>query len=460
VPISSKTKIRARKSEKQFVEYLQPFNQRAEINAASAFGKNMWLTAQKTGNPQITIVKNYTKLADIPPLGALVRHNGKRYRLIANSYTMTNTVYIQVAHTLSENWSSKSKHVAVNQKYRNYNIPQDMLWRNMYWEDYITVSGEKKIVSNDSVIANVMYKAMQLFYVGSTNDNTIDSFCWLFDGKTYKEDEYSTVKQTGVIVPCSSYGVANSIVLSASFKDNLSAGLRTSIDEKNLCEESLYCNEDGTLEKATVIFSDGFDTIINDDIGAVDREDSIETAQRVYPSIFSQTIKSYTSPDNYLTATIKYNAPKTPVFERTFHVDKDPGEAIKFTYQVHFVAEGDCVVGNKIAEHNPLIKRYDKSDTARSFKVWLLNNYIREGEDKIQPTETDLSFTHTRNGQCFIVHRSSGVADVDISLGSNEMEALKDYKAWAITDENNNLYVGRNENQEGIVHLCISHNRP
>ena len=441
VPISTKTKIRARKTAKQDIEYLQPFNQRAEVNAASAFGKNMWLTAQKTGTEQITVVKNYTKLKDIPPVGALVKHNGKKYRLVSNSYQQTNTIYIQVTHTLSENWTSKSKHVAVNQKYRNYNIPQDILLRNMYWEDYITVSSVGKTVAEDTTTGKILDKAIQLFYVPSINesnpllnDSTIDTFAWKFE-----EKQVGNFIEQGVLVPCATIGIANSIVFFANFKDNFSAGLRMNYtqDEEGLLEEAVYCNEDGTLESATVIFSDGFN-----------EKTDTDTARKLYPSIITNKETG-----------IVYNAPNAPIFEKKFYVDKDAGEAIKFTYQVHFVTEGDCVVGNKVAEHNPLIKRYEKSSTARQFKVWLLKNHIREGEDLIVPTDNDLALSQTANGDCFTVWHPQGGNNARISLKDEVKAKLVDYKAWAITDENNHLYVGRNENQEGIVHLCISHKR-
>ena len=447
VPITPKTKIRARKTAKQDIEYLQPFNQRAEINAASAFGKNMWLTAQKTGTEQITVVKNYTKLNDIPPVGASVKHNGKKYRLVSNSYNQTNTVYIQVTHTLSENWTSKSKHVSVNQKYRNYNIPQDILWRNMYWEDYITVSSTGKTVAEDKTTGKILDKAIQLFYVPSTNDSTMDTFSWMFNGRVVGQ-----IQDIGTSILCSTMGLANSMVISASFKDNLSAGLRENYtgDDDYICEDAWYCNEDGTLETATVILSDGYGngTYENGVLTENYNEENQVRSEMVYPSIVKITTNNFV-----------YNAPKNPIFEKKFYVDKDASEAIKFTYQVHFVTEGDCVVGNKVAEHNPLIKRYEKSNTARQFKVWLLKDHIREGEDLIVPTDNDLAVSHTANGEVFTVWHPTGGNNARIALKDEVKAKLKNYKAWAITDENNHLYVGRNENQEGIVHLCISHKR-
>lgn len=466
IPISTKTKIRSRKESMQQIEFMQPFNQRAEINSASAFGKNMWLTAQKTGTEQITVVKNYTKLNDIPPVGAVVKHNGKKYRLIANSYNQTNTIYIQVTHILSENWTSKSKHVSVNQKYRNYNIPQDMLWRNMYWEDYITVSSTPKTVDEDATTGKILDKAIQLFYVPFANDSTIDTLCWMFNSDddkkahSYREEGASTwtyLLEEGVVVPCNTYVAGHSFVISASFKDNLSAGVRHTVSdiqavkENNICEEALYCNADGKLESVNIILSDKFETISsNTDLIS----NAIEYGQAFYPSILTMGI--YQDPQNERIAVVDINKAAMPIFSKTFYVDKDPGEAIKFTYQVHFVTEGDCVVGNKVAEHNPLIKRYEKN---RQFKVWLLKDHIREGEDLIVPTGNDLALSHTGDDDCFTVWHPQGGNNARISLKDEVKAKLVDYKAWAITDENNYLYVGRNENQEGIVHLCISHKR-
>jgi hypothetical protein len=469
IPISSKTKIRARKEEKQEVEYLQPFNQRAEINAASAFGKNMWLTAQKTGTQQIAVVKNYTKLKDIPPVGALVNHNGKKYRLIANSYTITNTIYIQVTHTLSENWTSKSKHVSVNQKYRNYNIPQDILWRNMYWEDYITVSGTK--MTSDENGGVDIAQVLRLFNVDSRTDKTIDSLCWMFtDSKkshTYKKENEPTwtyILEEGVVLPCNTYSAGHSFVISASFKDNLSAGLRHAISsadairESNLCEETLYCADDGTLENINIILADKYESLS-------DNEDLISNAteygKAFYPSILEVGI--YNTATNNRLAKVDVNKAKTPIFEKNFYVDKDPGEAIKFTYQVHFVTEDDCVVGNTIAEHNPIIKRYEPNANARKFKVWLLKDHIRDGSDLLEVTENATVFEHTKNRAYFDISTSNTNNTYGTIYLNNALQyELRNggYKAWAITDENNNLYVGRNENQEGVVYFCISHKRP
>lgn len=472
IPMSSKTKIRARKNAPTKEEYIQPFNQRAEINAASAFGKNMYLTAQKTGCKEIKLVKNYTRLNDIPPLGALVRHNGKKYRLVANHYDFTNTVYVKVTHTLSENWSEKSKHVAVDQKYRNWSIPQDTLWRNIYWEDYLRVGTSRK--RGEDVTGGIALEhIMQVLSITSSSDVTVDTFSWY----TYdtvlgnidvddKADSEVNAELRGASIPCSTYGIANSIIFSASFKDNLSAGLRASAWGKDyLCEETLYCKADGTLDNVNVILGKGCGVAASfaiDDNMTINQATTVglvEIVQNVfYPAILRLPVGT-----DYAFA----NMVQTPVFDEKFCVYKDAGEAIKFTYQIHLIGEDDCVFGNKFAEHNPLIK--DWKGKNRKFRVWLLTHYVREGVDVLETTTGDEYRKKDEEWKFFDVEpeeqTSSEIAiygDVfKLTLKLAISDDLKEpkYKAWAITDEKNNLYVACNDKKITTLYFQLHHKR-
>ena len=431
VPMPSKTKIRARKNAPTQQEYIQPFNQRAEINAASAFGKNMWLTAQKTGCKQIKIVKNYTRLKDIPPLGALVRHNGRRYRLVANHYVQTNTVYLQVTHTLSENWTERSKHVAVDQKYRNWSIPQETLWRNLYWEDYLRVGSSIKNASN--ALGGVDINDIMELFTLSGEGKTIDTFAW------YPADDLGTItiedtehKVKGVTVPCSTFGIANSLIFSASFKDNLSAGLRANEWAKKndkgeisyTCEEALYCKADGTVSTARVSLGEG-----------IKNYNSV-----CYPSVCEGV-----------------NLVENEVFNKEFFIYKDPGEALKFTYQIHLIGEDDCFFGNKFAEHNTLIKKW--GDTERQFRVWLLTHYIREGIDVLETTTGDWFSVHSLSSPSFSLGTKDGAKTLTLSESVANTLAGGGYFAWAITDEKNNLYVACNDVSVKTLYFQLHHKR-
>jgi hypothetical protein len=456
VPMTSAFKMRSRKRAETTEEYIQPFNQRAEINSASAFGKNMYLTAQKTGVRQLTVVKNYTRLTDIPPLGAIVKHNGKRYRLIANKKKQTNTIYLQVTHTLSEDWTAKSKHVAVDQKYRNWNIPQDMLWRNLYYEDCLCITKQPIDTSHNEDTAGIsLDNFMQLFKVSNANDKTIDTFAWLFDGYYINESAGE-----GVTLPCSTLGIGNSLVFSASMKDQLSAGLREA--ETNLCEEARYCREDGTLDFARVVLSDGMANglytggVFSEYYGG---EEFADIGRNALPTIKSGDFNGTPS---------AWNMPKTPLFDKTFYLDKTAGEAIKFTYQVHLTPyDSEIVVGNTLAENNPLIKKWTGN---RAFKLWLLREYLREGED-IVGENNNTAYEQTEDGRYFNIVKQELSEEALAQYGEVYHLSLKNtmidyllndsnhYVAWAITDENNKLYVGMNSSLNFDLYFQIQHKR-
>ncbi|MBQ3221191.1 MAG: hypothetical protein IJB34_04450 [Clostridia bacterium] len=443
IPVSSKMKIRARKVAGTTVDYIQPFNQRAEVNAASAFGKNMYLTAQKTGVREIKLVKDYTLLSEIPPIGARIRHDGKVYRLVANHYSLTNTVFLRVTHTLSENWSAKSKHVSVDQKYRNWKIPQDILWRNLYWEDYFRVGTTLK-TSQDVTSGVAITNIMNGLYNSSKNAKTVKHLCW-FGGKTNSA--------AGVIVPCSSYGIGNSLIFSATFRDNLSAGLCRVEDD--LCEEALYCNEDGTLDTATVVLTSGIGNGTCSDSYIIETLDETldNLARNKYP--------------NFCAHGSAYNAPLDNIFKKEFLVDKDAGEALRFTYQIHLIGEDCCFFGEKFSVHNPLVK--DWEGKRKTFRLWFLTHYVRESSEKLETIDGDEYLERYNDGEYFAVGLKNLTIEEQQTYGKVyrlylEFQALNildvnKHKAWAITDENNNLYVACNDSSVKEIYFQLHHKR-
>lgn len=429
IPITSDIKIRARKSAKTDVDYIQPVNQRAEVNSASALGKFLYNTAQKTGTEQITVVKWYQHLADIPPLGCRVRHNGEHYILTANSFEMTNCVQMKVTHTLSKNWSNKSQHVAIDQKYRNYKIPADILWRNLYWEDFVEISKEKHEVASENS-GSIMYgKWLPQLLCNHTNDTTITS---LF---LTRKDE-ATNRQIGVVVPCSTLGIANSIIFTASMKDNLSAGLRMNpLEDKQYCEEVYYCDKDGKLKEGTIILADNIEHF---------------NAEQ-YPYTEWSTIEGQ---EYYM------NSPGNTMFRTTFSIDKDPGEALKFTYQCYFVSDDvDIVIGNKLTETHRLIKKWTQD---RKFRFWRLTRPMRQGADKVfsYDGESVLIETDLTRERYWKYNLGGTNNNASLELGKSAQSYLStDYAGWAITDENNNLYIGCNDVNQAVLYFMHVHKR-
>ena len=431
IPMSSDIKLRARKSVRQQEEYIQPINQRAEINSASALGKFMYNTAQKMGTEQITLVKFYTKIGDIPPLGCRVKHNGEHYILTANSLEITNSVQVKVTHTLSKNWSNKSQYVSVNREYTNHKIPVDILWRSMLWEDYIEITTDGVVENAEagdllmSVIDGSTTKRAiipRIFMCDKTDDVTITSF-FLYRANRESYD-------WGVTVPCTTTGTANSMAFSASMKDNLSAGLRISEENNQYCEEVFYCYENGKLDYARAVLSGGINIT---DAGA-------------YPQ-----------------ATLTRNTPTDKVFDEIFYISKDPGEALKFTYQCHWIsADNDIVIGSKLAENHPLVKKWTEN---RKFRFLALRKPLRQGEDKVRPEEHMDILILTDEQRKGYFGMQDLVSDTQkafkLMLVGAGLSLLNNagVKAWAITDENYNLYIGCNDKSKTTLYFSHIHER-
>lgn len=437
IPMTSATKMKAHKAEPTTQGYTQVVNQRAEVNNAEAFGKYLHTTAQKTGTEKLAIAKIYKRLKDVPPIGAVVKHNGERYRLIANSWNITNPFTFTVTHLLSKNWSSKSKHIAVDQKYRNWNIPFDSyIWRTLYREFFVEI-GDRMTAGGGAPFTSRSQCIKDIF---TTDAQTVQPLrnMFFYNG----EGGEST---GGVVLPTTTMAIGNSFIISATMQDNLSAGLRISATNSEFCEEVLYCNEDGTLDKARVVLSH---QLINYDAAA-------------YPAI--------------ITGDNPKNTAGVAVYGETLYVDKDPGEALKITIQTHFLPNADWVViGNALAQTVPYI-----SDKQRTFKLYALKQYIRDGVDKLDTETLYGSFTLVEDDGTTLKHgyfedgdwinadgtvfNPSTFSDIVLCNGSRLsfhesadlwMDVSKnEYKAWAITDEDNNLLIGSNDINKRTVYF-------
>jgi hypothetical protein len=221
----------------------------------------------------------------------------------------------------------------------------------------------------------------------------------------------------GVTVPCSTIGMANSMVFSATMKDNLSAGLRREIKDKKYCEDVLYCNEDGTLQSARCVIAKKISNT-NDDIDTYPYSNSV-TGNNTYAS-------------------------DSIIFDRTFSIDKDPGEALKFTYQVHFIEnEPSIVIGESLTKKHPLIT----SQPNKNLQVRVLSGKIRRGEDRL--------LEGTISGEFDVRNETNNTFSVSLTDNVNLTGAI----AWAITDENGNLYVGCNDVTKKTLYFSHVHKR-
>ena len=144
IPLRDQENILAVKDERQNYEFVQPFNQRMEVNSAAALGRSMKMRSSQLGGASKTVVKTYDRLSDIPrPQSGYIDENGDMYIVVANEYTSDNNKTVTVTHTLSQNWALVSEYVGVDRAYRASKFPSETVRRETRMDDYLVFSEHK-----------------------------------------------------------------------------------------------------------------------------------------------------------------------------------------------------------------------------------------------------------------------------------------------------------------------------
>ena len=426
-------KIRAVKQGKCGYEYVAPYNQRAEVVDAEMLGAELDKTVNQLGVDYLKAVSVYRSLADVLPLDTVYKEGNDSYMLVCNEYEATNKTNIRVTHTFSKNWSMLSSWLKQNKQYRNTRIPTDILARNLHYQDYFVISesgytsdmGEKGLLTTEGVSC-----VADVFNGGRPNENTeVNNFALYYD---YNEDGGIFDLTHGSIISCDSFGVKKSIVLSAKFENNLTAGKKVDPDNEYYCQEVLYTNIDGE-------FNDGIALM---QFGVMDKN--------IRPNDLPQS-----GEDLLVIIPVERNIITNPVVDAQFYVDKSSAEQIAMTYQVHFVSDmPDIVIGGLIANNSPLVQ--DRTEELK-YQLWGL--------------------TAPLDNMAVIVNSSNGAKIADISGNSIESywsagvgtgEYIQfilrlggkmpgNYIGWAITDENGRLYIARNSHPNVSQTLYFNH---
>lgn len=422
IPLSLSTKVKAEKANKtslQSHEFTRVVNQRAEVTSASGYGRYLYATAQKTGAEKIAVSKIYHNLADIPPVGAVVMHNGEKYRISANQWNISNPNTCTVTHIMSKGWINRSNHISTDQKYRNWNIPlNEHVWRSLSYEEYIEIDYESKANTDSLFHYQIRNEALYALLGLGNFDFEVRQ---LILAKGSDKNNYK-----GVVVPVSPIGVPNSIIFAAQMKDNLSAGSCLNALNSEFCKEVFYCNEDGTLDAATVVLAK---SITNFD-------------ETYYPQVQCGSIGTMNTPsllqeeDSFL----EHSA----IFAQSFYVNKDPNEALKVSIQIHFVPiNNDIIIGKKFSEDYPLV-----NGRLRNTYVWVLSEKLKAGVETLKEDDTNVKFSICKNGEYVTSYITAydNFLELDFSLfddAANEKNI--EPKSWAITDEKGNIYIGSND---------------
>lgn len=417
IPRDNSTKLKAVKQEKCDYIYSQPYNQRAEIVDAVALSRELKKTVNQMGVNYVDIVNIYNRIGEVLQVGTALKDGNDSYILTVNEYEQTSHDNVKVKHTFSKNWALQSEYLKQNKEYRNTRIPTDILERNLHYQDYIVIS-DKQIDGETGILTA----------------HGLDLLSRVFGDRV--DGEYTEVNNfalygnslDGVIVSSSSFGCANSIVLSAKMQNNLTAGKK--IGDDWYCQDVLYTTSNGTffLGNATIQFGTLDFLIVPNEL----------------PHSANLPIGSV-------------NGITTPVVEGTFFIDKSSAEHTNYTYQLPFVSDlPEVLVGGLIAENNPLVR--DLSEDLK-FQLWGLTVPLAKTATYVNAKfGTKIADITTDNKSSYWT----------LTLGSQFFTmALKfagkmagNYIGWALTDEKGRLYMARNSNpnEDQTLYFNLLHN--
>ena len=413
IPLRDQENILAVKDERQNYEFVQPFNQRMEVNSAAALGRSMKMRSSQLGGASKTVVKTYDRLSDIPrPQSGYIDENGDMYIVVANEYTSDNNKTVTVTHTLSQNWALVSEYVGVDRAYRASKFPSETVRRETRMDDYLVFS-EHKQKDLDGLNKGVGLLANGLV-CGSLRGTEINQFF------IYHK------KQNGVYVgafrSADSKAIANSVKFSASFDDPFSAGImidkETNPDSTNVWQkECFYTEEDGSIASGVIVYAS--------DIGGMDYD------------LFPQSEwKNSVTPEGH-----NYPRGMISILDE-FEFDKNAGEVLGNTYQCHFVADGRYLfVGAAFAESCPYVREYGGENKKRKFiwlKKWLPKTAVYVPESYVL---FSASFSSQQYQELYykMTVAEDNLIKIEI-LASAPVGAT----GWVITDENDSPLLGCN----------------
>ena len=437
-PLGESVKLNVPKTNPQLNQFCIPYSQQQPIVDNVSHGREMQSRSNRTGCEKKEVVRVLHSIKDVrhPRKGYYYREKDEQGNLTGNVWRLTecriqifSSTQIRVIETWSKNWTMESDNVPINREFRSWNIPADIVQRNLTWNDYCLIT-RKFVDLPDTALFSDQAK-VELLRGLESSVNTLATECtnlWFYT-KGADNSEH------GAVMNCSAFGFGNSLVFSGKTKDNLSAGVQraksdNSDDNYQFCKDVYYCNEDGTLEKMYIQLGSALYNL--NATGDADTQASYR-----YPEYSKTSFGWYNSPDSMSLQG------KTLLKEKEFTILKDPAEQLNFTYQLHLMTDNPyLVIGSTWAATNPLTQRRTEAPT---IKVWKLTKPIPQGAQVMTGDYGDVDTTPN----LFVVNRSAEQPYVQF--------AAHDGAGICVTDEYNNVLIAYNGNDFAQFNLFFTH---
>lgn len=454
-PLGESVKLQVPKTNPQATQFCIPYGQQQPIVDNVTLGREMQSVANRAGCETKEVVRTLHNISEKRKLGTVYREKdasgkftGNIWRLTSERVSVYSETYIIVEETWSKNWSYQNPNVPINREFRSWNIPADIVQRNLLWQDYCLIKrvndeNDTFTLGKDDTVLSEWAKnqILNFSYDEETATETECTNMWFYQVN-------DKLEQHGVALNCSAFGFGNSLVFSGKTKDNLSAGVqRVKINNNDynyqFCKDVYYCDKNGEIDEMCIQVGSRME------VGSA--KDVQTEALYMYPEFKTEevdggvTFLPYNAP--HVDKTFEVGRGRFKLFKENseFKILKDPCEQINFTYQLHMLTDdGLFIVGSSWAANCPLVKQQDGSE---KMQIWKLKQYLPQGAQVMTANYGD------------VVSEGVSVSLDDNTITFNAItDAQEDkYVGWCATDENSNILFAYNGRDGAKFKLHYKH---
>lgn len=327
--------------------YLNLNQENNTINDES-FGQSAQTQVDRLGNNSISKTFRTKFFIDLPNVGNYHIFNENKYYIDSLTIKFCNSYY-EVGEVYSKNWNKINERVGLNSEYRQYNIEsKNYVFRDLCFNDYCYLSTQKYSdpnpesgFINNRIISDItgafnqspVHKKTQFYITCSTNSGKLS-----YTENLLKDGVASTKTRfvLGLSLPVTYYTYKNSIQYSGTMIDNYSAGLYG----VNTRYDSAYGGVNNVIQQ-DARYTDNAGNCPYMSVTLCDYDKAQMTLNDSEIENFGFTNKTRaTDPASALPLCSHWQTPTNLtgcVMSRSIHVDKDMREALRFSYQLHFI---------------------------------------------------------------------------------------------------------------------------
>lgn len=399
------------------------YNQGANMVETSAFGQKMRGAIARLGLETTRRTYDFDTFANLPEVGQKI--DGEYIAQVDCAYYPTK---VRATVLLTPNFNQLSQYVGLDTNYRLYDVSErQTVDRFINYNEIVEVGdNDVGVLENDTILSVELLRALVTSTLANGTLDRIDTAMTI----SYDQDG-NEIEDSAVLLPVASFPFGQSLAFVCAFVDNYGAGYqaidRFETDGKFKRVQRLvpYADNLGEIDKLAIYYLNSQAWHNANEIG-----DNKQSA--LYPQA-TDTTRAYYETNSPLNTRANH-----------FIVSKDSSEKLGLTYQVHFQANRESVViGAGFTENCPLVTNITARPTPNAYEfTHELNNLssIDIASEIANGTATQVSWA--REGT------NKGIRISPLSLSATA-------KAWALVDENNNIYVGENTTEVKPIYFTI-----